>query len=156
MWAIARKEWAHYFGSITGYFIISFYLLVNSLFLFVLPKFNILDGGYASLQLYFDFAPWFLLLLVPAITMRCFADEVAQGTVEILYSLPLSTLEIVLGKFWGVSLIILIAIAPTLIYAVALDQLSSTGGLDWACNHWILSWLVAIGCDLCSNWFICK
>jgi len=64
--------------------------------------------------------------------MRCFADEVAQGTVEILYSLPLSTLEIVLGKFWGVSLIILIAIAPTLIYAVALDQLSSTGGLDWA------------------------
>jgi ABC-2 type transport system permease protein len=131
MWAIARKEWAHYFGSITGYFIISFYLLVNSLFLFVLPKFNILDGGYASLQVYFDFAPWFLLLLVPAITMRCFADEVAQGTAEILYSLPLSTLQIVMGKLLGVFCIILIAIAPTLIYAVALDQLSSTGGLDW-------------------------
>ncbi|MEY4332768.1 MAG: gliding motility-associated transporter permease subunit GldF, partial [Bacteroidota bacterium] len=131
MWAIARKEWAHYFGSITGYFIISFYLLVNSLFLFVLPRFNILDFGYASLQVYFDFAPWFLLLLIPAITMRSFADEQAQGTAEILYSLPISIVQIVLGKILGVFLIILIAIAPTLVYAFVLDQLSSTGGLDW-------------------------
>ena len=131
MWAIARKEWAHYFGSITGYFIISFYLLVNSLFLFVLPRFNILDFGYASLQVYFDFAPWFLLFLIPAITMRSFADEQAQGTAEILYSLPISIVQIVLGKLLGVFLIILIAIAPTLVYAFVLDQLSSTGGLDW-------------------------
>lgn len=134
MWAIARKEWAHYFGSITGYFIISFYLLVNSLFLFVLPKFNVLDFGYASLQVYFDFAPWFLLLLIPAITMRSFADEQAQGTSEILYSLPISIVQIVLGKLLGVFLIIIIAIAPTLVYAFVLDQLSSTGGLDWGAS----------------------
>ena len=131
MWAIAKKEWAHYFGSITGYFIISFYLLINSLFLFVLPRFNILDFGYASLQVYFDFAPWFLLLLIPAITMRSFADEQAQGTSEILYSLPISIVQVILGKLAGVFLIILIAIAPTLVYAFVLDQLSSTGGLDW-------------------------
>lgn len=131
MWAIARKEWAHYFGSITGYFIISFYLLVNSLFLFVFSRFNILDFGYASLQVYFDFAPWFLLLLIPAITMRSFADEQAQGTSEILYSLPLSIVQIVLGKLLGVSLIIIVSIAPTLVYAFVLDQLSATGGLDW-------------------------
>ncbi len=134
MWAIARKEWAHYFGSITGYFIISFYLLVNSLFLFVLPKFNILDFGYASLQVYFDFAPWFLLLLIPAITMRSFADEQSQGTSEILYSLPISVVQIVLGKLLGVFLIILIALAPTLVYALVLDQLSATGGLDWGAS----------------------
>ena len=134
MWAIAKKEWAHYFGNITGYFVISFYLLVNSLFLFVFPKFNVLDFGYASLQVYFDFAPWFLLLLIPAITMRSFADEQNIGTSELLYSLPLSTLDIVIGKFIGVFLILLIAISPTLIYAVALDQLSSTGGLDWGAS----------------------
>lgn len=134
MWAIAKKEWAHYFGNITGYFVISFYLLVNSLFLFVFPKFNVLDFGYASLQVYFDFAPWFLLLLIPAITMRSFADEQSMGTSELLYSLPLSILDIVIGKFIGVFLIVLIAITPTLIYAVALDQLSSTGGLDWGAN----------------------
>ena len=123
---LQKKEWAHYFGNITGYFVISFYLLVNSLFLFVFPKFNVLDFGYASLQVYFDFAPWFLLLLIPAITMRSFADEQNIGTSELLYSLPLSTLDIVIGKFIGVFLILLIAISPTLIYAVALDQLSCT------------------------------
>ncbi len=131
MWAIARKEWAHYFGNITGYFIISFYLLVNSLFLFVLPRFNVLDFGYASLQIYFDFAPWFLLLLIPAITMRSIAEEQSQGTLEILYSLPISIFQIVLGKLLGVFLIILMAILPTLVYALVLDQLSTTGGLDW-------------------------
>ena len=134
MWAIAKKEWAHYFGNITGYFVISFYLLVNSLLLFVFPKFNVLDFGYASLQVYFDFAPWFLLLLIPAITMRSFADEQSMGTSELLFSLPLSILDIVIGKFIGVFFIVLIAIAPTLIYAVALDQLSSTGGLDWGAS----------------------
>lgn len=131
MWAIAKKEWTHYFGNITGYFVISFYLLVNSLFLFVFPKFNVLDFGYASLQVYFDYAPWFLLLLIPAMTMRSFAEEQSSGTAEILYSLPISILDIVMGKFIGILLILLIAIAPTLIYAIALDQLSSTGGLDW-------------------------
>lgn len=131
MWAIAKKEWAHYFGNITGYFIISFYLLVNSLVLFVFSRFNVLDFGYASLQVYFDFAPWFLLLLVPAITMRSFAEEQSQGTSDILFSLPVSLVEIVIGKFLGVLLIILMAIAPTVFYAFALDQLSSNGGLDW-------------------------
>lgn len=131
MWAIAKKEWAHYFGNITGYFIISFYLLVNSLVLFVFSRFNVLDFGYASLQVYFDFAPWFLLLLVPAITMRSFAEEQSQGTSDILFSLPVSLVEIVIGKFLGVLLIILMAIAPTVFYAFSLDQLSSNGGLDW-------------------------
>lgn len=131
MWAIAKKEWAHYFGNITGYFIISFYLLVNSLVLFVFSRFNVLDFGYASLQVYFDFAPWFLLLLVPTITMRSFAEEQSQGTSDILFSLPVSLVEIVIGKFLGVLLIILMAIAPTVFYAFALDQLSSNGGLDW-------------------------
>jgi ABC-2 type transport system permease protein len=50
MWAICKKEWAHYFGSLSGYLIISFYLLVNGLLLFVLPNFNVLDFGYTSLQ----------------------------------------------------------------------------------------------------------
>lgn len=134
MWAIAKKEWTHYFGNITGYFIISFYLLVNGLFLFVFPSFNVLDFGYASLQVYFDFAPWFLLLLIPAITLRSFSEEKAIGTSDVLFSLPISMLDIVVGKFIGVLFIILIAIAPTLIYAVALDQLSSTGGLDWGAS----------------------
>lgn len=131
MWAICNKELKQYFGSLTGYLIISFYLIANGLVLFVLPNYNLLDFGYATLQVYFDFAPWFLLLLIPAITMRSFADEFKQGTYEVLCSLPITPLQLIIGKFFGAFLIVFIAILPTFFYAIALHLLSSTGGLDW-------------------------
>ena len=131
MWAIGKKEWAQYFSGITGYLIIGFYLLINGLVLFVLPNYNVLDFGYASLQVYFDFAPWFLIFLIPAITMHSFSDEYKLGTYEIISSLPIRPLQLVLGKFLGAYLIVLAAIAPTLLYAVVLDNLSAVGGLDW-------------------------
>jgi ABC-2 type transport system permease protein len=131
MWAICKKEWTQYFNGLTGYLIIGFYLMVNGLFLFVLPNYNIFDFGYTSLQVYFDFAPWFLLLLVPAITMRSFSDEYKQGTYEILSTIPVSPLQLVFAKFLGSFLIVIIAIIPTLLYAFALDNLSMVGGLDW-------------------------
>ena len=131
MWSICKKEWTQYFSSLTGYLIISFYLVVNGLLLFVIPNYNLLDFGYASLQVYFDFAPWFLLLLVPAITMRSFSDEFKQGTYEVLHSLPFSSLQLALGKLLGSLLIVIAAIAPTIFYAVVLDALSATGGIDW-------------------------
>lgn len=131
MWSICKKEWAQYFSSLTGYLIISFYLIVNGLLLFVIPNYNLLDFGYASLQVYFDFAPWFLLLLVPAITMRSFSDEFKQGTYEVLHSMPFSSLQLVIGKLLGSLLIVVAAIAPTIFYAVVLNALSATGGIDW-------------------------
>ena len=131
MWAICKKEWTQYFNGLTGYLIIGFYLMINGLFLFVLPNYNIFDFGYASLQAYFDFAPWFLLLLVPAITMRSFSEEYKQGTYEILRSLPIRPIQLVAAKFMGALLIVLAAILPTLLYAIAIDNLSAVGGLDW-------------------------
>jgi ABC-2 type transport system permease protein len=130
MWAIAKKEIQQYLSSFTGYLIISFYLLVNGLLLFVLPNYNILDFGYASLQVYFDFAPWLLIFLVPAVTMRSFSEEYQQGTYEILRTLPLQPLQLMIGKFLGAVCILLAAIAPTFLYAVVLQLLSSTGGID--------------------------
>jgi ABC-2 type transport system permease protein len=131
MWTICKKEWTQYFSNLTGYLIISFYLIVNGLLLFVIPNYNILDFGYASLQVYFDFAPWFLLMIVPAITMRSFSDEFKQGTYEVLHSLPFTSLQLVLGKLMGSLLIVVAAIAPTFFYAIVLDVLSATGGIDW-------------------------
>ena len=131
MWAICKKEWVQYFSGITGYLIIGFYLLINGLVLFILPNYNILDFGYASLQVYFDFAPWLLLLLVPAITMHSFSDEYKLGTYELIRSLPIRPLHLVWGKFIGTYLIVLVAILPTILYAFALDALSAVGGLDW-------------------------
>ncbi len=131
MWAICKKEWTHYFGSLSGYLIISFYLLVNGLLLFILPSFNVLDFGYTSLQVYFDFAPWVLILLIPAITMRSFSEEFNQGTYEVLKSLPMTTRSILMGKYVGVLIITILAILPTFFYAIALNSLSASGGIDW-------------------------
>lgn len=144
MWAICKKEWAHYFGSLSGYLIISFYLLVNGLLLFVLPNFNVLDFGYTSLQVYFDFAPWILILLIPAITMRSFSEEYKQGTYEILKSLPISTRSILVGKYLGVVSITILAILPTFFYAIVLHYLSSVGGIDWGATIGAYIGLIAL------------
>ena len=145
MWSICKKEWTQYFSSLTGYLIISFYLVVNGLLLFVIPNYNLLDFGYASLQVYFDFAPWFLLLLVSAITMRSFSDEFKQGTYEVLHSLPFSSLQLVLGKLLGSLLIVIAAIAPTIFYGVVLDALSATGGIDWGATFGSYIGLIFLG-----------
>ncbi len=145
MWSICKKEWTQYFSSLTGYLIISFYLVVNGLLLFVIPNYNLLDFGYASLQVYFDFAPWFLLLLVPAITMRSFSDEFKHGTYEVLHSLPFSSLQLVLGKLLGSLLIVIAAIAPTIFYGVVLDALSATGGIDWGATFGSYIGLIFLG-----------
>jgi gliding-associated putative ABC transporter substrate-binding component GldG len=144
MWAICKKEWAHYFGSFSGYLIISFYLLVNGLLLFVLPNFNVLDFGYTSLQVYFDFAPWILILLIPAITMRSFSEEYKQGTYEILKSLPISARFILIGKYIGVVSITILAMLPTFFYAVVLNYLSALGGIDWGATIGAYIGLIAL------------
>jgi ABC-2 type transport system permease protein len=147
MWAICKKEWTQYFNGLTGYLIIGFYLIANGLFLFVLPNYNVFDFGYASLQVYFDFAPWFLLLLLPAITMRSFSDEYKQGTYELLRTLPIQAWQLVMAKFIGAFLIAFIAIVPTLVYAIALDNLSAVGGLDWGAtfgSYWGLLCLAMV------------
>ncbi len=147
MWAICKKEWTQYFNGLTGYLIIGFYLIANGLFLFVLPNYNVFDFGYASLQVYFDFAPWFLLLLLPAITMRSFSDEYKQGTYELLRTLPIQPWQLVMAKFIGAFLIAFIAIVPTLVYAIALDNLSTVGGLDWGAtfgSYWGLLCLAMV------------
>ena len=135
MWSICKKEWAQYFNGLSGYLIIGLYLMVNGLVLFVLPNFNVLDFGYASLQAYFDFAPWLLLLLIPAITMHSFSNEYANGTYEIIRTLPLSPLQLVLGKFFGNFFIVLVAIIPSFCYAYTLNALSNIGGIDWGATY---------------------
>ena len=83
MWSIYKKELHQFFSNLTGYIAIILFLLVNGLFLFVLEDSNIFDFGYATLDRFFQLAPWVLLLLIPAITMRSFADEFRAGTFEI-------------------------------------------------------------------------
>ena len=130
MWSVCKKEFRQFFSSLTGYIAIVVFLLLNGLFLFVFPDNNILDFGYATLDKFFELAPWILLLLIPAITMRSFADEFKSGTFEILQTKPLSRWQVVSGKYTGSLLVVLIAIAPTFLYAVTMQQLTARGGID--------------------------
>jgi ABC-2 type transport system permease protein len=129
MWSICKKELRQFFSSLTGYVAIIVFLLVNGLVLFVLPK-NILDFGYASLDQFFSFAPWILMFLTSAITMRSFSDEFKGGTFEILQTRPLSSWQVVAGKFWGSLIVALIALIPTLVYYFTINHLASTTGID--------------------------
>ncbi|MBL0181513.1 MAG: gliding motility-associated ABC transporter permease subunit GldF [Chitinophagaceae bacterium] len=130
MWSICKKELQQFFSNLTGYITIVLFLLVNGLFLFVLPDSNIFDFGYASLDKFFELAPWILLFLVPAITMRTLADEFKGGTFEILQTRPLSRWQIVLGKYFSVLIVLLFVIIPTLIYVFTIKSLSTQGGID--------------------------
>ena len=130
MWSVCKKEFRQFFSSLTGYIAIIVFLLINGLFLFVFPDSNILDFGYATLDRFFELAPWILLFLIPAITMRTFSDEFRAGTFEILRTKPLSTWQLVAGKFMGSFLVVLIALLPTILYAITIDQLSGQGGID--------------------------
>lgn len=130
MWPVCKKEFRQFFSSLTGYIAIVVFLLLNGLFLFVFPDTNILDFGYATLDKFFELAPWILLLLIPAITMRSLAEEFRSGTFEILQTRPLTTMQLVTGKYLGSLLVVLIALLPTIIYVISVEQLSNTGGLD--------------------------
>ena len=130
MWAICKKELRQFFSSLTGYIAIVVFLLLNGLFLFVFPDTNLLDYGYATLQRFFEQSPWILLLLIPAITMRSFADEFRGGTFEVLRTRPLTSMQIVNGKYAGSLGVVLISLIPTLIYVYSVQTLSIQGGLD--------------------------
>lgn len=130
MWMICKKEWRLFFSSLTGYLAIIIFLLLMGLFLFVFPASSILDFGYATLDNFFSLAPFVMLFLVPTITMRSIADEYKSGTFEILKTLPVSPASIVWGKYFGCLLVVAIALLPTIVYAVSVQQLSARGGLD--------------------------
>ena len=108
MISILKKELNSFFSSPIGYLVIGVYLIINGLFLWVFEgDFNILHAGFADLNSYFYLAPWIFIFLIPAITMRSFSDEINSGTIEILKTKPITTWQIIFGKYFG-SLILVI------------------------------------------------
>lgn len=129
MWPICKKELQQFFSNLTGYIAIIVFLLVNGLVLFVFKN-NILESGYATLDAFFSFAPWIMLFLVAAITMRSFSDEFRTGTYEVLGTRPISKWQIVSGKFLGSFVVAFIALVPTLVYYFTVNHLASAKGVD--------------------------
>ena len=119
-----KKEIASFFGSLTGYIVISIFLIANSLFLWVFPgEYNVLDNGYADLDTLFFMAPWIFLFLVPAVTMRLFAEEKRTGTVELLYTRPLTDLQIVLAKYSAGIALVVFSLIPVLLFFITVGFL---------------------------------
>ncbi|MFL9836141.1 gliding motility-associated ABC transporter permease subunit GldF [Flavobacterium sp. ST-75] len=129
MKALLLREIKSFFGSPIGYLVIAIFLLLNGLFLWVFEgDFNILNSGFADLSPFFTLAPWILIFLIPAVTMRSFSDEKKQGTIELLFTKPITVWEMVNGKFFGALLLIILAILPTIVYVFVLSSLGDPSG----------------------------
>ncbi len=154
MLPLVRKEINIFLSSITGYVVIIVFLVANSLFMWVFPgELNILDSGYATLDTLFLIAPWVFLFLVPAVTMKMFAEEKRSGTLELLLTWPVSDLQIIMAKFLSGVILVLFSLLPALVYYYSVYQLGSppgnldTGGVwgSFAGLFFLASAYVAIG-----------
>ncbi len=129
MVVLLKKELRSFFSSATGYIVIGVFLLITGLFLWVFPgEYNILESGYAQLDGLFSLAPWLYLFLVPAVTMRMFAEEKRNGTFELLYTRPISSLDIVLGKYLAGVVLVMFSLLPTIVYYFSVYYLAEPLG----------------------------
>ena len=132
MYALFKKEINGFLNSLIGYIVVIVFLVVIGLFLWVVPmQFNILDFGYANIDGLFILAPFVFLFLIPAITMRSFAEERKSGTLELLMTQPLTDLQVILAKYFAGVVLVIFSLVPTLIYFFSVYRLGlPVGNLD--------------------------
>ncbi|TDO23040.1 gliding motility-associated ABC transporter permease subunit GldF [Pedobacter duraquae] len=131
MYAVFKRELFSLLNSLMAYITIGVFLLAAGLLLWFFPDTSILDYGYADLNGFFSLVPFLFLFLIPAITMRAFAEERREGTYILLASRPLTDWQIILGKYFACLLIVAFALLPTLIYVYSVYQLGlPQGNLD--------------------------
>lgn len=130
MKALYLKELRSFLSSIIGYIFIAIFLILNSLFLWVFSyETNILEGGTADLRTFFSISPIIFLILIPAITMRSFSEEKRTGTIELLFTKPISDLTIIISKYLAGLTLVFISILPTLIYYYSVHALGEPVGI---------------------------
>ena len=132
MYALFVKEIRSFLSSLIGYIVIVVFLVAVSSFLWIFDgRYNILEQGYSSIDGLFGMAPMVFLFLIPAITMRSFAEEKRVGTIELLLTRPLSDLQIILSKYFAGIILVGISILPTLVYYYSVWRLGSpVGNID--------------------------
>lgn len=131
MLPIFKKEINTFFSSLIGYIVIGVFLVLMGLLLWVFPEFSILDGAYANLDTLFSISPMVFMFLIPAVTMRTFAEEKQTGTIELLTTRPITDWQIVGGKFLACLTLVVFALLPTILYYVSVYQLGAPpGNLD--------------------------
>ncbi|WP_187263645.1 gliding motility-associated ABC transporter permease subunit GldF [Pontibacter beigongshangensis] len=128
MLAILKKEFNGFLNSLIAYIVIAVFLVATGMFMWVFPESNVLDYGFADMQTLFNMAPWLFLFLIPAITMRTFAEEKREGTIELLLTKPITDLQLILGKYLAALLLALFALLPTLLYYYSVYELGNPSG----------------------------
>lgn len=129
MFSILKKEINSFFSSPIGYLVIGLFLIGNGLLLWIFQGgYNILDSGFANLSPFFKLSPWIFLFLIPALCMRSFSEEIRQGTLELLVTKPISKWQLVLGKYFGAVLLIILALLPTILYVITVFSLGKSEG----------------------------
>jgi ABC-2 type transport system permease protein len=126
MFIIFQKEISSFLSSLIAYIVIGSFLLALGLMVWVLDILGetVLNNGFADLGKLFGVAPLIFLFLIPAITMRSFAEERKAGTLEILFTKPISLWQIIAGKYLAGCFLVLLALLPTLLYVYSVYELS--------------------------------
>lgn len=128
MITILKKEIDEFLDSLIAYVVIGIFLTGIGLLMWVFPETNVLDYGYVSMETLFSLSPYVFMFLIPAITMKSFAEEKRAGTIELLYTLPFREIDIVVGKFLAGFLLVLLSLLPTLVYYFSLSFLGNPAG----------------------------
>lgn len=130
MFTIFRKEVAAFFNSLIAYLVIAVFLTGVGMFFWLFEQ-NALETGYAEMNALFDFGPYFFLLLVPAITMRSFSEEMKSGTMEFLVTKPITAWQIIVGKYLAAVFLVFFALLPTVLYFITIYWLGEpVGNID--------------------------
>jgi ABC-2 type transport system permease protein len=148
---ILSREFNSFLNSLIAYIVIGVFLTGMGLLVWVFPEYSVIEYGYADLSALFSLAPYVFIFLIPAITMRSFAEERKAGTVELLMTKPLSDWDIILGKFFACFLLVTVALLPTIIYYFSIYVLGNpVGNVDSAGVVGSYVGLVLLGGVFCS------
>jgi ABC-2 type transport system permease protein len=122
------KEFNSFLNSLIAYVVIGVFLTGIGLLMWVFPETSVLEYGYADMETLFTLGPYVFIFLIPAITMRSFAEEARGGTLELLLTKPLTDWDIILGKFFACFLLVVLAVVPTVIYYFSVYALGNPVG----------------------------
>ena len=130
---VFKKELNSFLNSLIAYVVIGVFLTSIGLMMWVFTDTAVLDYGFADMDTLFSLGPYVFIFLVPAITMKSFAEEKKMGTMELLLTKPLSDWNIIMGKFLAAFALVMFALAPSLIYYYSIYQLGNPiGNIDSA------------------------
>ncbi|HEY0742388.1 MAG TPA: gliding motility-associated ABC transporter permease subunit GldF [Chryseosolibacter sp.] len=128
MLQILAKEFSSFLNSLIAYIVMGVFLSAIGLLMWVFPETSVLDYGYADMFTLFSLGPYVFIFLIPAITMRSFAEEKKGGTLEILFTKPVSDWDIILGKYFACLLLVVLTLIPTVIYYFSISALGNPPG----------------------------